>query len=287
MHFGPQETIWIAGAEGRLGCAIAHHLDHERYKIITSDREVDVADLPAVTRFAESHRPDVIINCAGFTDRAGAEGNQTEAYRVNALGARNLAIASASTGGAIIHLSIDDLFEGGHAEPVNEFDPIAPVSAFGKSKAAGESLVRSLNHRHIIIRSSWVYTALPEDVIRRSIAAAREGVELRLPANQLASPTSSYTLVKFLIAVMESGEYGTFHAASAGICSRFAFVERILEFAGLPRTGLVRTYDARDAYRIELDNLMIRLVGMPEMPAWEDDLRAYMTRHGLIAKEGR
>ena len=144
-------------------------------------------------------------------------------------------------------------------------------------------LVRELNPRHIIVRSSWVYTALPTDHLVRIIEMSRQGKTVEVPANQFASPTSSNTYANFVISVMESGEFGTFHASTEGLCSRYEFAKRALELAGVPTTNLVGKQNPEDAYRIELENLMIKMTGIFKMPRWEDDLRAYMADHDMTA----
>ena len=101
MQFGPQRVIWITGAAGRLGSAIEQRLDHSKYRILTTDRELDVANLDAVMEYASMNRPDIIINCAATANAVEAEANPVQAYRTNALGARNLAVASASVSGDI------------------------------------------------------------------------------------------------------------------------------------------------------------------------------------------
>ena len=281
---GSQATIWVTGAEGRMGQAIVRHLDSRKYTVFSTGHEIDVTDLKAVTDYVHNIRPDWVINCAGLVGIQKAEENRVEAYRVNALGARNVAIASESAGASIIHLSTDDIYPQPLKSSVNEFDIPYPYTVYGKSKLAGERFVTELNPRHIIVRSSWVYTALPQDIVMRAITAIKAGETFEVPVNQYAAPTSVTTYAKFIIAVMESGEYGTFHATTKGLTSRYEFVEEIVRNAGLSAAGVVGTSDPDAAYRIELENLMIQLTDIYEMPTWQDDLRAYMTKHGLMAK---
>lgn len=283
MRMGPQEAVWIAGAGGRMGRAIEHHLSHTKYRILTTDTEIDVTDLEAASAFCAANRPDYVINCAGLARHDVAQENPDAAYKINALGARNLAIASESVGASIIHLSTDDLFPADMPYPVNEFEIAAPRHVFGKSKLAGEHFVRDLNPRHIIIRSSWVYTALPEDMIMTAVAKARAGEPVEVPANQFACPTSCATLARFVIACMESEELGTFHAVSRGMCSRYEFIGRALKLIGAPTSTLASRTVPEEGYRIELDNMMMRLTGLFEMPTWEDDLKDYLGAHGLLA----
>lgn len=283
MRMGPQEVIWIAGAAGRMGRAIERRLDHEKYRILLTDAEVDATDLDTAVHFASANRPDYVINCAGLARHDAALERPDDAYRINALGARNLAIASESVGATIIHLSTDDLYPANMPGAVNEFDVALPRHVFGKSKLAGEKLVREMNPRHIIVRSSWVYTAFPEDMIVSAIEKARAGERVEVPANQFACPTSCRTVSQFIIAAIESGEYGTFNVVSKGLCSRFEFIGRALKLAGVGTETLASRQVPEEAYRIELDSLMVRLTGIFELPTWEDDLKSYMEEHGLLA----
>ena len=142
MFIEPKTVVWIAGASGRLGRAIEHKLDHSRYTIIPTDIEVDITDLTTVVQHADTYRPEIIINCAAMARKEDAEANPDLAYKVNALGARNLAIAATGSAATLVHLSTDDLFPGVIAHPINEFDKTLPPHIYGKSKEAGERLVR-------------------------------------------------------------------------------------------------------------------------------------------------
>lgn len=283
MRLGPQETVWIAGAAGRMGQAIEHALDHSRYKVVTTDAEIDVTDLHEIMNYAESYRPDFVINCAALASRTEADEDPDKAYKVNALGARNLAIASNGVGATLVHLSTDDLFPENTDHAFNEFDVTNPPHVYGKSKQAGERFVRELCQRHIIVRSSWVYTAQPDDLLGRALKASAQGKTVPVPANQFACPTSADTFARFVLAVMESDEFGTFHAACTGVTSRFEFFERAFTLAGQPTGNLRGTANPRQGYRIELDDMMARLTGVFAMPTWEDDLAAFAAEHDLAA----
>ena len=283
MRLGPQEAVWIAGAAGRMGQAIEHALDHSRYKVVTTDAEIDVTDLHEIMNYAESYRPDFVINCAALASRTEADEDPDKAYKVNALGARNLAIASNGVGATLVHLSTDDLFPENTDHAFNEFDVTNPPHVYGKSKQAGERFVRELCQRHIIVRSSWVYTAQPNDLLGRALKASAQGKTVPVPANQFACPTSADTFARFVLAVMESDEFGTFHAACTGVTSRFEFFERAFTLAGQPTGNLRGTANPRQGYRIELDDMMARLTGVFAMPTWEDDLAAFAAEHDLAA----
>lgn len=285
MRIGPQQVVWIAGASGRIGSALVRLIDHGKYAVITSDKEVDITDLDVVTNFAAINRPDIVINCAALLASSNGVINKLEAYRLNALGARNMAIASESVGATIIHFSTDDVYSGKTHVLVNEFDTPSPIHIYGRSKLAGEKFVRELNPKHIILRSSWVYDDRPGWIFGDVLEAGRTGAPIEVPANQFSSPTSTLSVAEATLAIMEADEYGLFHIASRGTCSRFEFAKRILDLAGLPSQNLVGKYDEDDAYTIELEDLMLELTEVYTMPRWEEDLHMYMISAGLLAKE--
>ncbi len=284
MRIGPQQVVWIAGASGRVGSALVRLIDHGKYAVVTSDKEVDITDLDVVTNFAAINRPDIVINCAALLSADGAI-DKLEAYRLNALGARNMAVASESVGATIVHFSTDDVYSGKSHVLVNEFDTPDPIHIYGRSKLAGETFVRELNPQHIILRSSWVYDDRPGWLFSEVLEAGRTGAPIEVAANQFSSPTSTASVAAATLAIIEAAEYGLFHIASRGTCSRFEFAKRILDLAGLPSQNLVGKYDEADAYTIELEDLMLELTGVYTMPRWDEDLHMYMISSGLIAKE--
>ena len=200
---------WIAGASGRLGSALSHRFGgNTAYKLVTSDRDVAVEDVSVVGRFADINHPDVIINCAGLTDVQACEENPEEAYKINAIGARNLATAARRIDAKFIQISTDDVFGGDEDKAFCEFDDPHPTTMYGKSKYAGEKLVRELTDKHVIVRSSWLYGVGSYDFVDRVLdTAAKEGA-VHLPEDEISSPTSAEALAGFIDCLMHSREYG-------------------------------------------------------------------------------
>lgn len=279
-----KNAVWITGAKGSVGSYLAHLLEKRGYEVLPTGLELDVCDLEAVNEFALKNRPIAVINCAALAGREAAEEDPTEAYRVNAIGARNVAVASAAVGARIVHLSTDDVFPRDLRTPVNEFDAPAPDCVYGKSKLAGEDFVRRLNHENTIVRSSWIYGLGRAGSLRDILDRARAGERVRALTDQVGSPTSVATYANYIVALMEAGEYGTFHVSCSGTCSRYEFARAALELAGLPTDLLESEANMRSAYFINLDNLMLRLVGFEPVPAWREDLCAYMAANGLLAE---
>ncbi len=150
--------VWICGAGGQVGQAINAAVAPLEYEIFNTDMtDVDITDMKAVMAFVQVSRPDVIINCSGMTDMEACNDDPAQAFRVNALGARNLAIAASQMGSRLVQISSDDVFDGRALEPYNEFDHTKPLTVYGKSKLAGEQFVKEFCLRHFILRSTWIY----------------------------------------------------------------------------------------------------------------------------------
>ena len=139
------KKIWITGAEGHIGTALLELLEGVEYQLLPTDiHEVDITKIDEVTQFVYVNRPDVIINCAGMTDVAECEKNIDEAYRVNAIGVRNVALAANDIDAKVIQISTDDVFDKESRIPYNEFDTVHPRTIYGKSKEAGEKILTQL-----------------------------------------------------------------------------------------------------------------------------------------------
>ena len=150
--------VWIAGSGGQIGTAINEMLDPLEIEVFNTDeRELNITNTDEVLSFGEINRPDVIINCAAVTDPEQCEKDPEHAYRVNALGARNLSIVARKVGAKIVQFSTDDVFDGLSKRPYTEFDDTNPKTVYGRSKRAGENYVKEFTGKHFIIRSNWVY----------------------------------------------------------------------------------------------------------------------------------
>lgn len=273
--------IWIVGAAGQLGMAINQVLDPLEVEIFNTDQEeLDITHTDEVLNFGEINRPDVIINCAGVVDVELCEANPELAYRVNALGARNLSIVARKVGAKIVQLSTDDVFDGLSKVPYSEFDDTNPKTVYGRSKRAGENYVKEFTHKHFVVRSNWVYGA-GNNFVNNVLAAAKEGRELPVASDQFGSPTSAKDMARLILHLIKTNEYGTYHVTCQGVCSRYEFAQEILKLAGM-ETGLravpaaeSQLSSARPAYAV-LDNFILRIIDLYQMPQWKDSLKEYM-----------
>lgn len=278
------EKIWIAGAKGHVGAALCNLLDHVAYEILPTDlEEVDITDRDAVAQFVRLHRPGIIINCVGFGDVHACEQDPDMAFRVNALGARNLAAQAQSTGAKLIHLSTDDVFSQHADQPYNEFDPPAPTTVYGHSKLAGEQFVQSLCTRYVIVRSSWVY-GIGQDFVNTVLGAAQDPncPWLMVPTDRLASPTSATELARIIEQFLDNECLGIYHAVCQGHCSRFDFAQEILRCAGMQdklELRPTRSHEHGASYSV-LDNMMLRLERLEQPCDWRQALAAYIRETG-------
>lgn len=274
--------VWIAGASGQIGRALNDVLDPMQIEALNTDLdELDITDTDEVINFGTVNRPDVIINCTGITDTDECEANPEHAYRVNALGARNLSIVARKCGSKIVQLSTDDVFDGQSKKPYTEFDDTNPLTVYGRSKRAGENYVKEFTHKHFVIRSNWVYGHGGHNFVNRVLAAAEAGNGLSVASDQFGSPTSAKDLARIILYLIKTNEYGTYHATCQGVCNRYEFAQEVLKLAGKRitlRPVVTSESDlssARPAYAV-LDNFILRIINVYEMPDWRASLKEYM-----------
>lgn len=277
------KKIWITGAEGHVGTALIDLLEGVEYQLLPTDiNEVDITKIDEVTQFVHVNRPDVVINCAGLTDVQECENNVDEAYRVNAIGVRNVALAANEVNAKVIQISTDDVFDKESRIPYNEFDNVHPRTIYGKSKEAGEKILTQLLNRFVIIRSSWIY-GIGRDFVDEVLRNVGQGKTMEVPNNQYAAPTSAKELAKVIRYFIDNEEYGLYHVVCPGSCSRYEFARTILEYSG--KAGELDLYpvviedSARPTYSV-LDNMMLRLTGIEEPKEWKTALKEYLDETG-------
>lgn len=273
-------TIWITGAHGRLGSTIFRYLDPLEAEIIATDKdEVDITNQEEVNLFVDRNRPKIIINCSAMTNRLKCEDNPDKAYLLNALGAKNIAIASNRVRAKLIQLSTADVFDGQTIHPYKEIDKANPNTVYGKSKFMGEEFVKDFANRYFIVRVSRLYSK-ENNLVESIIEEAKKGL-VTVPKSRYGSPTSAYELSKFLISIMDTNAYGTYHASCEGTCSFRAFAQKILDITKID----AKIEEKRDSDRIDfepafrgIDNYFLNLLNINTFSTWEDALEEYLRR---------
>ena len=193
------KKILITGCNGQLGRAVQKEYENEAELILTSGtaREgiigLDISDLDQVMELVSNQKPDVIINCAAHTRVDACEQEWDLAYKINAIGPRNLSIAATSVGANIVHVSTDYVFAGKGTRPYTEFDEPGPVSAYGKTKLEGEKFVQQFSDRFFILRTAWLYGD-GKNFVKTMIGAAQTHDEVNVVCDQVGTPTSAAEL---------------------------------------------------------------------------------------------
>jgi dTDP-4-dehydrorhamnose reductase len=285
------KKILVTGCNGQLGRAIRREYAKDGITFIPTDvaegegiRSLDITNIDAVMALVRETKPEVIINCAAHTNVDLCEQQWDSAYRINAIGPRNLSIAAAETGAKMIHVSTDYVFEGNGTRPYTEFDVPNPISAYGKTKLEGERFVQAFADRYFILRTAWLYGD-GKNFVRTMLRLAENHDEVSVVSDQLGSPTSAVELARVIRYLEKTENYGVFHATCEGDTNWADFAEQIFKRAGKnTRVNHVTSEEyaamnpasaKRPAYSI-LDNYMLRLTSGYRMADWQDALDEYM-----------
>jgi dTDP-4-dehydrorhamnose reductase len=273
--------ILLMGAKGQLGVDLTSALISGHDVTAWDVDELDITDLDAVIEAMRARKPDLILNAAAYTDVDGCEAHEEMAYRVNAIGPRNLAIGALEAGAGILHISTDFVFDGEKGTPYLEFDETNPQSVYGRSKLAGERAVREITPRHYILRTAWLYGPHGHNFVKTMLRLASERDTVSVVDDQVGTPTATADLIEAVMAVMGSEAYGTYHATCEGACSWYDFAVAIFRHAGVSVKVEPTTTEAlgrpakRPAYSV-LDNFMLRHQRHVTLRDWESALCAYM-----------
>lgn len=273
----------VFGAGGMLGqdfLRAARLANHEVTGLARSD--VDITDAVAVASAVESEAPEAVVNCAAFTNVDGAEHEPDEARRVNAGGARNVALAAAKVGASVLYPSSDYVFDGSKDSPYVESDEPSPLSSYGASKLAGEVETSAVNPRHFIVRSSWLFGISGRNFVETMIELGTEQPQVLVVRDQTGSPTYTGHLAEGLVRLMSTDAYGLHHMAAGGECSWYDFAVEIFDRAGVECAVMSATTAelGRPAPRPEYSVLGTQWEHAIHLPDWQQGLRSYLAERG-------
>lgn len=231
-------TILIVGASGQLGRELLRQSQRfQRPAQAPARDQLDITQISQVEKAFAKFCPSIVINAAAYTDVDGAESEIEHAFDVNATGADNLAQSCAKRSIPLVHVSTDYVFDGNKGAPYVETDSIAPLSVYGRSKAEGEARIRTALPEHIIVRTSWLYSAYGRNFVTTMLTLGRQKKELSVVADQYGSPTSAVDLAEVLLQLAlrilnaSAIPWGTYHYSGHGITTWWEFASTIFKIA--------------------------------------------------------
>ena len=269
--------IAITGSKGQLGTALQevlrgdtlYPMDLPEHDIVNLDQT-----LSSITEFA----PDVVIHAAAYTDVDGCEKNPELAYRVNALGTRNVVVACQMCGCAMVCVSTDYVFDGRKNEPYWEYDEPNPLSVYARSKLAGEKIIQTLLGKSYIVRTAWLYSRTGNNFVKTVLRLSEERDFLRVVTDEVGSPTYATDLARTIARLIQHPAYGIYHFTNREVCSRYEWARRILDLSGKPDYPLYPSTNyqraARVPSRVELRNFCGEELGIRLRP-WHEALTEY------------
>lgn len=284
------ETILVTGANGQLGNSIRLLTDqYPQYNFLFTDVDtLDITDPAAVKAIVKDNQVNYILNCAAYTAVDKAEDNEDLCRRINCYAVRILGEAAREAGAKIVHVSTDYVFSGTNYRPYKETDDTRPLSAYGRTKLAGEEALIEVCPDAVIIRTAWLYSEFGSNFVKTVLRLGKERDELGFVFDQIGTPTYAGDLAAAILAVVTAGEKGTFvpgiyHYSNEGVCSWYDFTVKILQIAGIEcRVRPIESKDfptraVRPPYSV-LNKSKIKETYGITIPHWEASLHVCMER---------
>ena len=282
--------ILITGSNGQLGNEMRvlskEHGKHQYFftDVIQADDTylLDITDKAAVSAFVEAHSIDLIVNCAAYTNVDKAEEDEATAQKINA----DALVVLGSQGVKVIHISTDYVFSGDEHVPYRESDPVAPRTAYGRTKYMGEKNLLAACPEAVILRTAWLYSIYGNNFVKTMIRLGKEKEKLGVVFDQIGTPTYAADLAWAIFTVIETPAWhpGVYHFTNEGVCSWYDFTLAIHELAGITqcqvRPILSEEYQyktPRPHYSV-LDKSKFKKTFDVEIPYWLDGLRRCMKK---------
>ncbi|MCU0257800.1 MAG: dTDP-4-dehydrorhamnose reductase [Solirubrobacteraceae bacterium] len=272
--------VLVTGAYGMLGREVVAASRDAGHDTEARDLDtLDISDRAALDEALADLDPDVVVNCAGWTDVDGAEEHEAQALHVNGTAPGVLAAATAAAGVRVVHVSTDYVFPGDASEPYVESSPTGPRSAYGRTKLAGEHAVAAANPDHVIARTAWLFGLHGKNFVDTMLALGAERETLRVVDDQTGCPTWAGHLAPALITLAEREATGLFHTAGGGSCTWFELAREALAATGSPCRVEPTTTDEfprpapRPAYSVLATE---RAADGVVLPPWREGLAGYL-----------
>jgi dTDP-4-dehydrorhamnose reductase len=273
--------IAVIGAKGMLGRELCRVLGAEHEILAWDIDEIDITDRSKTLDLLGKERPELIVNSAVFVNLEACEADPDKAWHVNAVGAQNLALAAQQAGSALLYMSTDYIFDGQSEVDYDQVAPPNPLNAYGRSKLAGERLSLQICPSTYIVRTAWLFGHAPGNYVERVLKAAENEGVVRMPADQLESPTYTRHLAEAIVHLVATGAYGVYHITSIGACTRVDFARYVLQQTGhsepveIVASATLNRFARRPA-RVVLDCRLYQLVTGESLPDWRQGIKDYL-----------
>ena len=260
---------------------------HSEDVIPLTHADIEIAEEASVRSIIKAYRPDVVINTAAYHKVADCEKNDFASFKINSIGAKNLAITCKENKAILVHISTDYVFDGEKKQPYIESDSPRPLNVYGISKLAGEYYIKYLCPEHFIIRTSGLYgsakcRAKNGNFIDLMLRLAKERDEVEVVNDEILTPTYTLDLARKIRDIIQTDYFGLYHITNNGSCSWYEFAKKIFEFSNLKvnvkavSTERFPSEVKRPGYSV-LKNYALEKVGMDDMRKWDAALKAFLS----------
>lgn len=278
-----KQKVLVTGAGGQLGQEFVR-LDVPGIQFVGVDRQVmDITDSVQCVQVMERIVPDTVIHCAAYTAVDRVETDEERAWQINAVGTENVARAAEAIGAKLCYISTDYVFDGNETQPYLENASTAPQTVYGRTKLAGEKLAQELCSQVFIVRTSWLYGYYGNNFVNTMLRLGQHHQELKVVNDQTGSPTYTLDIVKFIAELVQTHQYGVYHASNSGSCTWYDFARAIFEEAGLNNKITVIPCQTKEfprpaprpAYSVLAHDALLR-AGFEPMRHWRAALKEFL-----------
>jgi len=273
--------IMIIGSEGMLGHDLVDVLSVEHEISTTTIDTLDITDIDKTIKTVKKNNPDVLVHAAAFTDVDGSESNPDLAYKVNAIGTRNVAVACKEANCAMVYICTDYVFDGTGTKPYREYDQTKPLGVYGKTKHVGEVYVRDILDKFYVVRTAWLYGYHGPNFVSTMLKLAENNSTINVVNDQVGSPTYTVDLANAIARIIKRPAYGIYHVTNSEQCSWYDFAREIFTQAGIEVNVKPVTTEEfprpapRPKYSV-LEHYSWKMEGYPEMRSYKEALADYL-----------
>ena len=275
--------VFVTGVKGQLGYDVVNELTKRGHTAIGADiEEMDITDAEACRRTITEADPEAVIHCAAYTAVDAAEDNEELCRKVNADGTRNIAQVCRELDIKMMYISTDYVFNGQGTRPWEPDDVREPLNVYGKTKCEGEMAVEELVKKFFTVRIAWVFGVNGKNFIKTMLRLGKERGAVSVVDDQIGSPTYTYDLARLLVDMIESEQYGRYHATNEGLCSWFEFAVEIFKQAGMDEVKVTPVDStqfpakAKRPMNSRMDKSKLADNGFEPLPSWQDALKRYL-----------